>query len=255
MPSQEYLEELAENIENMEVGLDHAFKFKCHGCGKCCKNREDILLTSRDLYNIAKCLKMKTTEVIDKYCELYIGGNSRLPIIRLKPVGQNKKCPLLQEKRCIVHTSKPVVCALFPLGRFVMFDNVDLDNANENDLIVRYLVNPVECGGHRNNTVRSWIESFGIDPDDRWYRLWTMTTMRLGNYVRNLETSEKKLPKAAFDAIWTISIELLYARYDIEKEYESQFEANLAEMRRMLHRLDTELIQPFLSGKPLPQVS
>jgi Fe-S-cluster containining protein len=152
MPTLEQLKELAENLDEREVGLDYTFRFKCHGCGKCCKNREDILLSSKDFFNTAKCLGMKPGDVVEKYCELYVGGNSRIPIIRFRPVGQNKKCPMLQDKRCMVHKAKPAVCALFPLGRFVMFKTEEFDDMNEEDIVIRYMVNPVECGGHRNNT-------------------------------------------------------------------------------------------------------
>ncbi|MDR0287223.1 MAG: YkgJ family cysteine cluster protein, partial [Clostridiales bacterium] len=186
MPSQEYLQELAEKIDDIEIGLDHAFKFNCKGCGNCCKNRDDIMLNGRDLYNIAQYLNMKTADVIKKYCELFIGGSSRIPIIRLKPVGQNKICPLLQGNRCIVHAAKPGVCALFPLGRFIKFPaeiNGDIKDLNEDDFVIRYLITEAACGEDQNNTVRSWIESFGIDPDDRWYRLWSKMTMQLSEYI------------------------------------------------------------------------
>ncbi|MDR0286346.1 MAG: hypothetical protein LBI03_01355, partial [Clostridiales bacterium] len=63
------------------------------------------------------------------------------------------------------------------------------------------------------------------------------------------ETNEVQLPNAAFEAMWTISTELLYVKYDIEKDYIPQFEMNLADMWRMFNKLDTELIQPFLRGE------
>ena len=43
------LKEIADNLDKMKIGLDDTFKFNCTMCGKCCKNREDILLTPRDL--------------------------------------------------------------------------------------------------------------------------------------------------------------------------------------------------------------
>jgi hypothetical protein len=79
--------------------------------------------------------------------------------------------------------------------------------------------------------------------------------MKLGDYIKKLETNEVSLPKAAFEAIWTIATELLYARYDIEKDFDLQFETNLAEMWRMINKLDTELIQPFLNGKSFSEIA
>jgi len=247
MPSTAQLQEIAENIENMRIGLDDVFKFKCHGCGKCCKNREDIILSPRDLFNIAVCLGLSTTDVIKTYGKLYIGDNSRVPLIRLIPRGQNKACPLLRDNRCLVHKAKPSVCALFPLGRFMQFykdegKRVDADA----DVEISYIINPITCGGHRGNTVRSWIESFGLSVDDQTYKLWTKTTMRLGEYIKRLERHDKKIPRFGVETIWLFAAELLYKRYDITKEFLPQFEANLAEMWKVIDEADIKVIQPYL---------
>ena len=51
------LKEIVDNFEKMKIGVDEPFKFHCTMCGKCCINREDILLTPKDLYNMSKELK------------------------------------------------------------------------------------------------------------------------------------------------------------------------------------------------------
>lgn len=247
MPNQEFLQEIAENIDKYRIGLDDVFRFKCHGCGKCCKNRDDIILAPRDLFHIAKCLGMNTRKVIKMYCNTYIGENSRLPLVRLKTRGQHKICPLLKDKRCIVHAAKPTVCALYPLGRFVQLSS-DQKADNSMEFEIEYMINPVECGGSRRNTVRGWTESFGISPDDPVYRLWTKTMVRFGQYVKDLEQNEPKIPAAGFDAIWSVAAEAFYFRYDTGKEFMPQFEANLAEMWRVLDELDAKVIQPFLNA-------
>ena len=48
------LKYIMENYDDMTIGIDDAFQFGCKQCGKCCINREDILLNPKDLYNIAK---------------------------------------------------------------------------------------------------------------------------------------------------------------------------------------------------------
>ena len=115
--------ELIENIDQYCIGIDDVFAFKCRGCGSCCRGREDILLNSRDLYNIATALDMTHKQVIETYCEVYIGGESRIPITRLKPKGPNRNCPLLKGDRCIVHVInpalKPTVCAAYVKPRIM----------------------------------------------------------------------------------------------------------------------------------------
>ena len=79
------LKTIAENLDSWKLGLDDSFQFHCTACGKCCIDREDILLTPRDLYNASKVLNMAPTEFVETYCECYIGQDSRIPIVRLKP--------------------------------------------------------------------------------------------------------------------------------------------------------------------------
>lgn len=91
----ERLKDIVENLESMKIGLDEPFKFHCTMCGKCCIHREDILLSPKDIYNISKELDIKPEEMFGLYCEVYVGSDSRVPIVRLKPRGSVKRCPLL----------------------------------------------------------------------------------------------------------------------------------------------------------------
>lgn len=52
------IKELKEKLGYEEIGLDDTFTFHCTQCGKCCIHREDILLSPKDLFNIAKNLEL-----------------------------------------------------------------------------------------------------------------------------------------------------------------------------------------------------
>ena len=67
---------MAENINNMLIGVDDTFKFHCTQCGKCCINRDDILLNPKDLYKMSRELNITINELIKRYCDVYIGINS-----------------------------------------------------------------------------------------------------------------------------------------------------------------------------------
>jgi len=249
MPNQNQLQEMMGNIDILEIGLHDGFRFSCRGCGECCRHREDILLSPRDLFKIASHVGKSNEEIIEMYCEMYIGGSSRIPIVRLKPKGVNKDCPLLDNNRCKVHASKPAVCALFPLGRFMKFAADDSAIISEKMTTqIHYLLNPTHCGGRDYNKVSRWLDSFGIEPNDAIYLLWVKTTTRLGGFIRNLEKAEKKIPNVGFEAIWTVAYNLLYIRYDNGQEFLPQFEANTTEMWRVIDDMDAKLIQPFLRG-------
>lgn len=121
------MEKIKQDFENRQLDVDEPFHFHCTICGKCCINREDILLTPRDLFNLARELHLTPRDVFDRYCECYIGEYSRLPVVRLKPQGSVKRCPLLKDRKCSVHGAKPAVCALFPIGRGMAVDKGRID--------------------------------------------------------------------------------------------------------------------------------
>lgn len=81
----ERLKNIMDNLGSSQIGLDEEFKFHCTQCGKCCIQREDILLNPRDIFKMSKELKMTTEEFFKQYCEAYVGDDSRVPIVRIKP--------------------------------------------------------------------------------------------------------------------------------------------------------------------------
>lgn len=223
------MQDIYENFEKNSLGLDDTFQFRCRSCGKCCKHREDILLTVRDLYNIAKYLGRTISDIADRYCELYIGGSSRMPIFRLKPTGPERTCPLLRDRRCIVHSAKPAVCALFPLGRAVSFKQNEGDPAQPKSYQPTYFVQPAECGTKdQTHTVREWLEQFGLPVEDEFYELWNEAVAFVSPFFREMEAL--KPSGKTMDALWGAAVSALYLDYDTDKELIPQFRANQAKL-------------------------
>ena len=161
------LEELAANIENMTIGLDDTFQFHCTRCGMCCLNREDIILSPMDIYKMAKELNLTPSKFFAQYCQTHIGDNSRMPIIRLQPIGDEMRCPLLKNHKCSVHKVKPAVCALYPLGRYIALEKGDYSAEGVGKSEVKYLLQPIECGDNsQTHTVREWLADFDIKLED-----------------------------------------------------------------------------------------
>lgn len=222
------VERLLENL----LDLDSEFQFKCRRCGKCCKHQNTIILTGRDIFNIAHKLDKTTEEVIDEIAEFYIGKSSRIPIVHLLPKGPGESCPLLKNGLCSVHDCKPTVCALYPLGR-VFANKINEDGTIDPDKSeVKYILNKTECGSiTRKNTVRSWLARFGIPEEDPFFLLWNKMIMEQGNMIRRLEELQTtQAYPVFFDLIWNIQYALLYIRYDTDKEFMPQFEAAAAKL-------------------------
>ena len=231
-------EEIAKHYKEMRIGVDEPFKFHCTLCGECCIHREDILLNSKDLFRIAKKLEITPHEAAVKYCEAYIGHDSRLPIIRLNPQGTEHHCPLLKDCKCMVHDSKPAVCAMFPIGRYMESEATKQLAANLEDLKTGktgYLyVNP-ECGDEaETHTVREWLNRFGIPLEDPYFVKWNQTIVELSSIIHDIE---KKLRQELMSQIWTTAFMILYFDYDTHKDFLPQFYSNTTKLMEMMRSL------------------
>ena len=217
------LREIVEQYDRYKIGLDDTFRFHCTMCGKCCVNREDILLTPNDLFRIAKELGMTPLAAMEQYCETYIGNASRIPLIRLKPRGEIKRCPLLKDHKCSVHKCKPVVCAMFPIGRGFKFEN-GFDPEKINASSVDYLFVHPDCGDQsETHTVREWLDSFGIPTEDEFFLQWHRTVNAISTTIRE---TEKTADIKHLQDLWKALLVLLYLAYDTGKDFLEQFRQN-----------------------------
>jgi len=220
---------LAESIENNDLGLDDTFQFQCKACGKCCKNRHDIMLTTRDLYNIAKLLGRTVPYIVERYCDIYIGETSRLPIVRLLPNGPEQVCPFFLNKRCTVHNAKPVVCALYPLGRGVKKAKADNGDDQPEKVHPIYFFHPVSCGSKdQTHTVCSWLGQFNIPVEDDFYTFWTEAVIILSDFFHILE--DNNAPDSIKKPLWDLVFSAMYICYDVEKDLMSQFHDNMMKL-------------------------
>ena len=218
------IKELKEQLGYEEIGLDDIFVFHCTQCGKCCIHREDILLSPKDLFNIAKKFQITPENALEQYCETYIGCNSRFPVVRLKPQGIVKRCPLLKKQKCLVHDVKPTVCAMFPIGRYLPLPADDDFPENPEKMSVGYIFNNPECGdGSATHTVREGFHDFNIPLKDDYFFTWTKTQATLRKHLRFLE---EHLSEKTMISIWNAILITLYLNYNITENFQTQFQKN-----------------------------
>lgn len=231
------LQHIAENLDTMTIGLDEPFKFHCDMCGKCCINREDILLNAKDIYNMAKELQMEPADMVRQYCETYIGESSRIPIVRIKPRGSIKRCPLMKDHKCSVHKAKPTVCAMFPIGRCIKMDAAN-QNAEINVGDIKYIFTDPGCGDDsETHTVREWLGEFGIPLEDEFFLAWNRMISELGAIFHK---GEKVLSEEGMMAVWNLTFVKIYLDYDMNKEFLPQFKENAAEVLAVMRMMPTK---------------
>lgn len=227
------LQEIMDNFERMKIGVDDTFKFHCRQCGKCCIHREDILLNPKDVYNLSKELGMTPDEMCKQYCEVYIGSDSRVPIVRILPRGSVKRCPLLKDRKCSVHKSKPTVCAMYPIGRSLMVDQASVGQTKFKVEDTIFIFTGGECGDDtETHTVREWLTEFGIPIEDEFFIKWQNLIMELGMTFRKME---KMVGPDTMQMVWNAGVAALYLHYDTKKDFLPQFDENAEKYLELMH--------------------
>lgn len=215
---------ISENFESMKIGIDEPFKFNCTQCGKCCINRQDILITPRDLFRMSKELGISQLEFVKRYCDTYLGPNSHIPLVRIVPQDSSGRCPMLNSNQCAVHSVKPTVCAMFPIGRAISYTAQEKDSAKYDVSPVQYIFTAPECGdGKATHTVREWLSKFNIPLDDQFFLKWHEMARQVGIMV---QTALKKYETDEMNTIINIIFFNLYLDYDLNKDFDAQFSAN-----------------------------
>jgi Fe-S-cluster containining protein len=99
------------------VTAHHVSCFK--GCSSCCEDMP-IALTLDDIERLSGLLMISPEAVFQAYCIVYpslsieasrgSGYHSPLSLALRFP------CPFLEEKRCTIHSSRPLICRIFPFN-------------------------------------------------------------------------------------------------------------------------------------------
>jgi len=235
-----------EGFEKSLLSLDSEFEFKCRHCGKCCVHQETIILTARDIFRIAQKQNRSMFDVIRNYTEVYLGGSSLAPIVHLLPNGPGGTCPLLgADKRCTVHDCKPTVCALYPLGRVLVNEDLGKPLTANSPLQVRYILNDYNCGSRKKkHTVREWLSEFGIPEQDDFFLLWMKILLQVGEVIQNKvgrgkPVDSNNLPADVNKAMWEQIFPLLFVCYDIQQDFMEQFTCNMELVKAVLNGLNS----------------
>lgn len=207
---------LQAHIQPLKMG--DSFCFHCTQCGACCYHHFDILLSPYDLFHLANGLHIPPEEIIHKYCDIYIGSTSSLPILQLKPIGKEEACPFIQNHLCIVHDFKPTVCALYPLGRVAGWKE---ENKDDGIPFIAYYKLPVRCGTKEEKfTLKEWLENNHLIESNQWFVPWQQTILLLFKDMMGLK---KKLPQKYLTIVQECVFQQLYLRYDLTKDFMGQF--------------------------------
>lgn len=170
----------------------------CNGCNDCCLDVGDlVVLTPFDVYEIVNCLGVTFNDLLGDKIELHQNNKILLPYLKMQ---DNNRCSFLNEKgRCIIHSKRPNICRMFPLGR-VYQDNdfkyfLQIGNCPKEDL--------------KDVKVSDWvgIENYNENKEFilEWYKLTKALAFRL-KFVRD-EKEIEEINQILLDSCYHIDIE------------------------------------------------
>ena len=181
----------------------------CEGCSSCCRGMgSSIVLDPLDIFRMENGLGVTFEELLAKNIELNVVDGIILP--NLKMSEKTDACSFLDgEGRCSIHSFRPGICRMFPLGRFY-----------ENDSF-RYFLQIHECPKPKKGKVKihKWLDT----PDIKKYECFIS---RWHYYLKDLQNAA--LANMADDTRKKLSMYILnqfyITPYDADDDFYSQFE-------------------------------
>ena len=119
-----------------------------------------ILLDPLDVFRLSEGLGASFEELLERCLELHVVDGVILP--NLKMDEKRNCCVFLNDQgRCSIHSFRPGICRIFPLGRF--YENRDF----------RYFLQIRECPASRSKIkVKKWIDTPDLPKNQEFIRDW-----------------------------------------------------------------------------------
>lgn len=184
----------------------------CQGCFDCCQGMgQSVTLDPLDCYRLCKNMSCTMEALLQDRLELNVVDGIVLPNLRM--TGERERCMFLnQDGRCSIHSFRPGICRLFPLGRVYEEQGI------------KYFLQLHECRmeGRAKIKVKKWLDMADVKQYEIFVLKWY-------NYLKNLEKQIKTEndPSFANQVSMYVLKNFYLMPYDMEQDFYSQFERRL----------------------------
>ena len=223
------MEEYVQLMKTAGVGVDDTFRFRCTKCGKCCRYKDDVIMTPFDMYNAAKRLGITTGEIAPR-CTFFMGQTSFMPLITADMREEDGVCTFMGDNGCVLGSMKPGCCSLYPLGRAA-----ELSSGK-----ITYFMQPVDCGAKdEEHTPREWLGE-GFADGEEFFLKWNTAIGRISERMRQIFNGGTFGAAIASKAAEMLA-EPLYLDYSTDEEFTPQFEKNVQTCMDFLDFIEKDL--------------
>ena len=180
----------------------------CEGCSACCKGMgNSIVLDPLDVFRLTKGLNCTFEALIQNQAELNVVDGIVLPSIRMGEAGE--ACGFLDPQgRCSIHSFRPGICRLFPLGRIYTEEGI------------RYFLQIYECA--KKNRTKVKVRSFMDNPDGKRYDKFIADWH---DFLKKAENEMEKQNDPNFTRELSMNVLKMFylTPYDKEQDFYDQF--------------------------------
>ncbi len=182
---------------------------ECNGCSACCRGMgQSILLDPYDMFQMQMALNMDFSSLMQEKIELCVEDGLILPVVRMQP--DTDACGFLDQKeRCRIHTHRPGLCRLFPLGR----------KYDENGMHYFLLEDACQIPNRTKVKIRKWLAVPMLSSYEAFLTVWH-------DLRRDIQEQIRERCQEAFTQKVNVSfLEIFYQkRYDETGDFYGQFE-------------------------------
>lgn len=214
--------ELTEISDGKLYGLNDMVRVGCHdceGCSSCCKDMgTSILLDPYDAYRLSMNLGKSFEQLLQSEVELHVEAGVVLPNLKMQEESA-KSCSFLDNNgRCSIHSFRPGICRLFPLGR--NYDGERLDYF--------LLVDACPVKNKSKMKVQKWLDTPQIKRYEKFLVDWH-------NLVKQLRAVLGIQDEQMAQQLSTVFLQMFYLKPYQKEDFYEEFYGRLERFKVVLN--------------------
>ncbi len=190
----------------------------CSGCSKCCQGMGDsVVLDPYDIYQFRKYGNISAEQLLQEQ-KIELGIKDRMVVPHIKMDEWLDQCPFLnREGRCSIHSYRPGICRLFPLGR-------NFEDGKLNYILLSELCDKTNRSKEK---VSRWL---GVEPASKYHDfvlLWHDFRKEMEGVFEQADEEQEKV--LTMYLVRTFFLQ----PYDVMEDFYPQFEAKVDKYRKL----------------------